>query len=70
VDAALSDPNGFGRAEAALIASLGSLDTSKGESWGPRIGHLIVEQATDVRLPIVLLAQVAAAVESQMGVHT
>jgi ParB family chromosome partitioning protein len=70
VDAALSDPSGFGRADAAMIASLGSIDLSKGESWGPRIGHLLVERATDARLPLVLLAQVAAAVESQMGVHT
>ena len=70
VDAALSDPNGFGRADAAMIATLGSIDLSKGESWGPRIGHLLVERSTDVRLPLVLLAQVASALESQMGVHT
>ena len=70
VDAALSDPNGFGRADAAKIATLGSIDLSKGESWGPRIGHLFVERSTDVRLPLVLLAQVASSVESQMGVHT
>ena len=70
VDAALSDPNGFGRADAAMIATLGSIDLSKGESWGPRIGHLLVERSTDVRLPLVLLAQVASSVESQMGVHT
>jgi|GEM_PF-1986579 ParB family chromosome partitioning protein len=70
VDAALSDPNGFGRANEAMIATLGSIDLTKGESRGPRIGHLLVERSADVRLPLVLLAQVASAVESQMGVHT
>jgi ParB family transcriptional regulator, chromosome partitioning protein len=70
VDAALSDPNGFGRPDAAMIATLSSIVVSKGESWGPTIGHLLVERSTDVRLPLVLLAQVGSAVESQMGVHT
>jgi ParB family chromosome partitioning protein len=70
VDAALSDPSGFGRADASQIAALGSLDLSKGDQWGPAIGHLLVERASDARLPLVLLAQVAASVESSMGVHT
>jgi len=70
VDAALSDPSGFGRADAAQIAALGSLDLSKGDQWGPAIGHLLVERASDARLPLVLLAQVAASIESSMGVHT
>jgi ParB family transcriptional regulator, chromosome partitioning protein len=70
VDAALSDPSGFGRVDAAQIAVLGSLDLSKGDQWGPAVGHLLVERASDARLPLVLLAQVAASVESSMGVHT
>ena len=70
VDTALSDPSGFGRADSAQIAALGSLDLSKGDQWGPAIGHLLVERASDARLPLVLLAQVAASVESSMGVHT
>ncbi len=36
-------------------------------SWGSRIGHLLADQATDARFPLVLLARVAAA---QMGVQT
>src|SRR5665213_1483093 len=66
VDAALSDPSGFGRADAAQIATLGSLDLTKGDQWGPAIGHLLVERASDARLPLVLVAQVAASLESSM----
>jgi ParB family chromosome partitioning protein len=44
--------------------------TSDGPSWERTVAHQLVEAATDKALPLVLLAQWAAAIESDMGRHT
>lgn len=44
--------------------------TSDGPSWERPVAHQLVEAATDKALPLVLLAQWAAAIESGMGRHT
>ena len=46
------------------------LGTPKPEGWGRHVGAAAATAASDPRLPLILLAQVGAAHEKTMGVHT
>ena len=67
---ALANPSDFARAKDDVFAALAKLDGKKAEQWDSTFGQHLAEKATDTRLPLVLFAQVAASVESAMGVHT
>jgi ParB family transcriptional regulator, chromosome partitioning protein len=62
-------PEYVGDGKDDLLAELLGTDAAAG-SWGRAVGPELVERATDARLPLVLLAQVAADREADMDVHT
>jgi ParB family chromosome partitioning protein len=70
----MADPAEIGRGPDNLIAELAGVtakatDTSLYQ-WGRTAGPALEAKANDARLPLVLLAQVAAAREQSMDVHT
>ena len=70
----MADPTEIGRGPDDLIAELAGVtveatDTSLYQ-WGRTAGPALEAKASDARLPLVLLAQVAAAREQSMDVHT
>ena len=70
----MADPAEIGRGPDDLIAELAGItaeatDTSLYQ-WGRTAGPALEAKASDARLPLVLLAQVAAAREQSMDVHT
>jgi hypothetical protein len=62
-------PERVGNGKDTLLGELVGTDARAG-NWGREIGAQLVAKATDKRLPLVLLAQVAADLEASMGVHT
>lgn len=67
-EAIVSAPGLVGRGEEALVADLLGLDQSRAR--GRRAAASQIPTCADVRLPLLLLAQVAADCEQGMGVHT
>ena len=64
----MSRPDRLGDGDDDTLSDL--LSTPKPESWGRHVGAAAVKAASDPRLPLILLAQVGAAHEKTMGVHT
>ena len=64
------NPSDFARVKDDVFAALVKVDDKKAGQWDSTFGQRLAEKATDTRLPLVLFAQVAASVESAMGVHT
>lgn len=62
-------PENVGDGKDDLLAELLGTNAPAGP-WGRSVGPQLVEGATDARLPLVLLAQVAADREATMDVHT
>jgi ParB family chromosome partitioning protein len=67
VSEALADPNGFGRGSDELLAELTGRPAPEG--WGRKVGAQLAGDARDSRLPLALLAQIAADREAVMDVH-
>jgi ParB family chromosome partitioning protein len=69
-----ADPAEIGRGSDEMIAELTGTDPEPSETslhhWGRTVGPAIEAKASDARLPLVLLAQVAAAREQSMDVYT
>jgi len=70
----MADPAEIGRGPDDLIAELTGITTEPTDTglyrWGRTAGPALEAKASDARLPLVLLAQVAAAREQSMDVHT
>jgi ParB family chromosome partitioning protein len=70
----MADPAEIGRGSDEMIAQLAGITAEPTESdlyqWGRAAGPALEAKASDTRLPLVLLAQVAAAREQSMDVHT
>jgi hypothetical protein len=70
----MADPAEVGRGSDEMIAQLAGITAEPTETdlyrWGRTAGNALEAKATDARLPLVLLAQVAAAREQSMDVHT
>jgi ParB family transcriptional regulator, chromosome partitioning protein len=70
----MADPAEIGRGPDDLIAELAGVTVEATDTslyrWGRTAGPALEAKASDARLPLVLLAQVAAAREQSMDVHT
>jgi hypothetical protein len=70
----MADPAEIGRGSDEMIAQLAGISAEPTETdlyrWGRAAGPTLEAKASDARLPLVLLAQVAAAREQSMDVHT
>jgi ParB family transcriptional regulator, chromosome partitioning protein len=70
----MADPAEIGRGPDELIAELAGVTTEATDTslyrWGRTAGPALEAKANDARLPLVLLAQVSAAREQSMDVHT
>ena len=70
----MADPAEIGRGSDDMISELAGHEADPGETslyqWGRTVGPAIEAKASDARLPLVLLAQVAAAREQSMDVQT
>jgi ParB family chromosome partitioning protein len=70
VDALMRSPEALGRCGTdGLLTELTGTE-APGPGWGRHVGPVLAAHATDARLPLVLLAQHAADLEGEMGVHT
>jgi ParB family chromosome partitioning protein len=63
----MTDPGGVAAGSGARVASLLGKDTIHPEAWDRSAAITLARDASDARLPLVLLAQVAASVESRYG---
>jgi hypothetical protein len=70
----MADPADIGRGSDDMIAQLAGITADPTDTdlyrWGRTAGPALEVKASDARLPLVLLAQVAAAREQSMDVHT
>jgi ParB family chromosome partitioning protein len=70
----MADPAEIGRGSDEMIAQLAGITAEPTDTdlyrWGRTAGPALEAKASDARLPLVLLAQVAAAREQSMDVHT
>jgi ParB family transcriptional regulator, chromosome partitioning protein len=70
----MADPAEIGRGSDEMIAQLAGITAEPTDTdlyrWGRAAGPTLEAKASDARLPLVLLAQVAAAREQSMDVHT
>jgi hypothetical protein len=70
----MADPAEIGRGSDEMIAQLAGITAESTETdlyrWSRTAGPTLEAKASDARLPLVLLAQVAAAREQSMDVHT
>jgi ParB family chromosome partitioning protein len=70
----MADPAEIGRGSDEMIAQLAGITAEPTDTdlyrWGRTAGSTLEAKASDARLPLVLLAQVAAAREQSMDVHT
>lgn len=66
-EAIAADPDRVGDGKDTMLAELVGVALPAG--YGRRIGAALAAEATDARLPLVLLAQVAADCEQRMDVH-
>jgi hypothetical protein len=62
----MADPAGIAAGDGDRVASLIGKDTHPG-SWDRTAAITLARDASDARLPLVLLAQVAASVEARFG---
>jgi ParB family transcriptional regulator, chromosome partitioning protein len=65
-DAVMADPAGLAAGDGDRVASLIGKETNPG-AWDRSAALALASDATDARLPLVLLAQVAASVEARFG---
>jgi ParB family chromosome partitioning protein len=63
----MTDPGGVAAGSGDRVASLLGKDTIHPEAWNRSAAITLARDATDARLPLVLLAQVAASVEARFG---
>jgi ParB family chromosome partitioning protein len=63
----MTDPGGVAAGSGDRVASLLGKDTIHPEAWDRSAAITLARDASDARLPLVLLAQVAASVESRFG---
>lgn len=63
----MTDPGGVAAGSGDRVASLLGKDTIHPEAWNRSAAIALARDATDARLPLVLLAQVAASVEARFG---
>jgi len=66
-DVIMTDPGGVAAGSGDRVASLLGKDTIHPEAWNRSAAITLARDATDARLPLVLLAQVAASVEARFG---
>ena len=70
----MAEPAEIGRGSDEMIAQLAGITAEPTDTdlyrWGRTAGPALEAKASDTRLPLVLLAQVAAAREQSMDVHT
>ena len=62
----MADPAGLAAGDGDAVASLIGKDTDRG-AWDRTAALALASDASDARLPLVLLAQVAASVEARFG---
>jgi ParB family chromosome partitioning protein len=63
----MADPAGLAAGNGDGVASLIGKDTNPGRTWDRTAALALASDASDARLPLVLLAQVAASVEARFG---
>ena len=63
----MADPAGLAAGNGDRVASLIGKDTNPGRAWDRTAAMALASDASDARLPLVLLAQVAASVEARFG---
>jgi ParB family transcriptional regulator, chromosome partitioning protein len=63
----MADPAGLAAGNGDGVASLIGKDTNPGRAWDRTAALALASEASDARLPLVLLAQVAASVEARFG---
>jgi ParB family chromosome partitioning protein len=63
----MADPAGLAAGNGDGVASLIGKDTNPGRAWDRTAALALASDASDARLPLVLLAQVAASVEARFG---